>query len=152
MLSRQKCLIVRADFALSNRPGGDRLTCKRWRRVLGDALPRLIGCAHRCPKAVVRLHEGDGEARYTAWLRLPSERRPGRKRLRRFKAKVLARLEEGLRPIDGRVIKVGACRRSPRAVGPMILPLPTLDENQVGQLELFDPLGLREQEAEPVGV
>ena len=151
MRSREKCLIVRADFALGNRPAGDRLACKRWRRLLCDALPRLMGCSHRCPQAVVRLHKGDGEARYTAWLRIPIERRPSRKRLRKLKAKLLARLEAGLLPIDGRVLKLGARRRSPRLDGPMILPMPSLAEKQAGQLELFDPLGLRGEVLEPVG-
>src|SRR5262245_45464712 len=121
MSFQHKRLLVRADFVLANRPGGDRLSCKRWRRLLADALPRLLGCAHRCPRAVVRLHDGEGEARYTAWLRLPVERRPSRKRLRKFKAKLRARLEAGLLPIDGRVLKVGARRHAAEFVGPRLL-------------------------------
>src|SRR5262245_40183908 len=107
MRPRAKCLLVRADFVFGNRSGGSRLSCKRWRRLLADALPRLMGCARRCPKAVVRLHDGEGEARFTAWLRIPIERRPSRKRLRKFEADLRARLEAGLLPIDGRVIELG---------------------------------------------
>ena len=98
MNDARKCLLVRADFVLGNRRGGERLACKRWRRVLADALPRLLGCARRCPKAEVSLREGDGEARYSGWLRIPIERRPSRRRMRRFKAKLRGRLEAGPGP------------------------------------------------------
>jgi hypothetical protein len=138
-----KSLLVRADFVLGNRPGGDRLSCKRWRRLLADALPRLMGCAARCRKAVVRLRDGDGEAFYSGWLRIPIERRPGRKRLRAFKAKLRARLEAGLQLIDGRVIKVGVRRYGPKPVpAPVLLPLPDAHGQPPAQLQLFDPLAL----------
>lgn len=116
----EKALLVRADFVLANRAGGGRLSCKRWRRALAQALPRLMGCARRCPEAVVRLHDGEGEASYTAWLRIPVARRPGRRRLRAFKAKLRARLEAALLPIEGRVLKLGVRRRrpAPLVVGP----------------------------------
>lgn len=110
MNTARKRLIVRADFVLGNRPGGGRLACKRWRRVLADALPRLLGCARRCPRAEVSLHEGEGEAYYSGWLRIPIERRPSRRRLRQMKAKLRARLEAGLLPVDGRVLKLGVRR------------------------------------------
>jgi hypothetical protein len=120
-----KQLLIRADFALGNRPGGDRLSCKRWRRLLTDALPGLMGCAHRCPKATVRLHDGDSEASYTGWLRIPIHRRPSKKRVRRFKAKLRARLESGLLPVDGRVLKLGVRRLGARrAAAPLNLDLP----------------------------
>jgi hypothetical protein len=123
-----KNLIVRADFVLGNRQGGDRITCKRWRRLFAEALPRLLGCADRCSRSMVRLHEGGGEACYTGWLRIPIERRPGRKRLRRFKARLCARLEASLLPVDGRVLKVGVRRQRTRVVEPIILPLPLSPE------------------------
>jgi hypothetical protein len=121
MRASQKSLLVRADFVLHNRLGGDRVVCKRWRRVLADALPRLLGCARRCPQAEVCLHEGQGEARFSLWLRIPIERRPSRTRLRKFKAKMRKRLEAGLLPIDGHVVKLGV--RRCRAPEPEMLPL-----------------------------
>jgi hypothetical protein len=121
-------LLVRADFVLGNRRGADRLWCKRWRRVLKDALPRLLGCANRCPTAEVCLHDGDGEARYSGWLRIPIERRPSRRRLRKFKAKLRSRLEAGLLAVDGQVIKVGVRRCVPR-------PAPVVEDS--AQLTFF---------------
>jgi hypothetical protein len=106
-----KHLLVRADFVLGKVPVGERRTLKRWRRILAAALPQLMGCADRCPKAArLRLRSGEGEARFTGWLRIPVQRRPGRKRLRRFKAQLRTRLEASLAPIDGRVVKVGVRR------------------------------------------
>jgi hypothetical protein len=114
MNTATKSLLVRADFVLGNRQGGDRLMCKRWRRALAEALPRLLGCADRRPAVRVRLHEGEGEARFSGWLRIPIERRPNRRRLRRFKAKLRASLEAGLRLVDGAVLKLGVRRCRPR--------------------------------------
>jgi hypothetical protein len=121
--SQHKNLLVRADFVLENRSGADRLFCKRWRRLLADVLPGLMGCARRCPKAVVRLHEGGEKPGYTGWLRIPVERWPGRQRLRKLKAKLRARLETGLLPIDGRVLKVGIRREvGPRGLRLLAVP------------------------------
>lgn len=119
-VSRQS-LLVRVDFVLSNKLGGDRVVCKRWRRVLADALPRLLGCARCCARAVVCLHLGEGEAKYSGWLRIPIKRHPSRTRLRRFKVKLRRRLEAGLLPVDGRVVKVGV--RRCRVFEPETLPL-----------------------------
>lgn len=124
MHTEKKSLLVRADFVLGNRLGGDRVACKRWRRVLAEALPSLLGCARRCPRAQVCLHKGEGEARFSGWLRIPIERRPGRRRLRKFRAKLHRRLEAGLAPVDGRVVKVGVRRCHARAAEPVALPLP----------------------------
>jgi hypothetical protein len=110
----RKSLLVRADFTLDRSRGGDRLMFKRWRRVLADALPRLLGVADRCSRAAVRLRRGEEQGRYAAWLRLPVERRPGRKLLRRIKEKLRGRLEEALLPVGGEVIKLGVRRRRPR--------------------------------------
>jgi hypothetical protein len=111
-----KCLLVRADFVLGRSQAGDRPTYHRWRRVLIDALPRLLGCADRCPSAErVRLHKGEGAGRYVGWVRIPVERRPGRRRLRKMKAKLRARLEDSLRPLDGSVVKLGVRRQRRRA-------------------------------------
>ncbi len=109
MDTARKSLLVRADFALG--PGCDRAAYRRWRRILADALPRLLGCADRSPKAErVCLHRGEGEGKFSGWARIPIERRPGRRRLRKLKARLRARLEAGLLPINGRVIKVGVRR------------------------------------------
>jgi hypothetical protein len=124
MHTSSKSLLIRADFVLGNRRGGDRLSCKRWRRALTETLPRLLGCARRCPRAVVRLREGEGPPQFSSWLRIPIERRPSRKRLRKFKAKLRARLETILLPIDGEVLKVGVRRCRQRPVAPRVLPLP----------------------------
>lgn len=139
MSARPKYLLVRADFALGGEAGGDRLFYKRWRRPLEAALPGLLGCATRCTRAVVRLHEGDGPAWYTGWLRIPVLRRPGRKRLRRLKARLRERLEAGLSPIGGRVLKLGV-RRQVTAFAPT-LTLVRGDEPGFAQLSLFDPSG-----------
>ena len=123
MLIDNKSLLVRADFVLGNRRGGDRPQCRRWRRILAGALPALLGCARRCPKAIIQLHEGDGEAKFSGWLRIPIERRPSRRRVRTFGAKLRERLEAGLLPIDGQVIKVGVRRCKVKVPGPVLLPL-----------------------------
>ena len=123
MNETNKCLLVRADFVLGKSQGGDRPTYHRWRRVLIDALPRLLGCADRCPRAErVRLHKGEGAGRYVGWVRIPVERRPGRRRLRKMKAKLRARLEDSLRPLDGSVVKLGV-RRQRRRPRPAAVPL-----------------------------
>lgn len=129
MHKHRKSLLVRADFVLGNNSGGDQHACRRWRRILADALPRLMGCSRRNPEARIRLHEGQAEACYSGWLRIPVERRPNRKRLRRLKAKLRGRLEAGLLPIGGRVLKVGVRRCRPRQAAPVVLPM---------QQELFE--------------
>jgi len=107
----RKSLLVRADFVLDEGRHGDPLTYRRWRRILADALPRLLGCADRSPKAErICLHRGEGEARFSGWVRIPNERRPSRRRLRKLKAKLRGRLEAGLLPIQGRILKVGVRR------------------------------------------
>ena len=121
MEPRRKSLLVRADFVLGKRQGGDERTYKRWRRILRDALPRLLGCERRCPKAErVRLREqaseGEGEGRFSGWLRIAIQRRPGRKRLRKFEERLRRRLEANLLPIDGQVVKVGVRRCRDRAL------------------------------------
>jgi hypothetical protein len=145
VLPHHKCLLVRADFVLENRFGGSRLFCKRWRRLLTDALPGLLGVARRCPKAVVRLHRDGDKPTFTGWLRIPIERRPGRKRLRRLKAKLLARLEAGLLPVDGRVLKLGV-RREVHPRTPVLLALPS-DRDGSTQLNLFEPLPMTGEQA-----
>jgi hypothetical protein len=122
--TEHKSLLIRADFILGHGQGANRRICKRWRSILVDALPRLLGCQRRSPEAErVRLRSGE-EARYTAWLRLPVERRPGRKRLRRLKTKLRGRLESALLPIDGRILKVGVrrCRVQAMQSEPGALP------------------------------
>src|SRR3954452_19979135 len=79
-------LLVRADFVLDRSRGGDRLTFKRWRRGLAEALPSLMGLPGS--RAVVQLHYGEEEGRYSAWLRVPIQRLPKRKRLGKIKARL----------------------------------------------------------------
>ena len=111
MQATQKYLLVRADFVLGSQPAGDGRSYKRWRRILREALPRLLGCERRCPKAErVRLWEGEPEGRFSGWLRIAIQRRPGRKRVRKFRDRLRRRLEANLVPIDGRVVKVGVRR------------------------------------------
>jgi hypothetical protein len=135
MDTARKSLLVRADFSLDRSRGGDRLTFKRWRRVLSDALPRLMGYGAR---GVLRLHEGPEEGRYSLWLRLPISRRPGRKRLAKIKAKLLDRLESVLLPVGGDVIKLGVRRcqpkRSLRLVPQETVLLPFVRTDEVGLL------------------
>jgi hypothetical protein len=128
LTTTRKSLLVRADFVLGG--AGERLMYKRWRRILIDALPRLLGCAGRCPKAErVRLRAGDA-ARFSGWLRIPIERRPSRRRLRKFKAQLRRRLEAGLAPIGGRVLKLGVRRCTGRSKPPVtVLPLLDWAEN-----------------------
>lgn len=122
MNESNKNLLVRVDFVLGKSEGGDRPAYHRWRCVLIDALPRLLGCSDRCARAErVRLHKGEGQGRFVAWLRIPVERRPGRKRLRKLKSKLRARLESSLRPLDGAVVKLGVRRQRRR---PAVLVLP----------------------------
>ena len=114
MDTARKSLLVRADFTLDRSQGGDRLTFKRWRRVLAEALPRLLGVADRCPRAVVSLHDGEEQGRYSAWLRLPVERSPGRELVRRIKENLRGRLQAVLLPVGGELIKFGVRRLQPK--------------------------------------
>jgi hypothetical protein len=115
-LNTEKSLLVRADFVLGKGQAGDGRAYKRWRRILVDALPQLLGCERRCPRAErVRLRGSEpGKARFSGWLRIPVERRPGRKRVRKIKERLRGRLEAGLLPIDGVLVKLGVrrCRRA----------------------------------------
>lgn len=117
--TERKSLLVRADFVLGKHQPADRLIFHRWRRILIDALPHLLRCAKRCPRAEhVCLHQGEAEGRFSAWLRLPIQRRPNRRRLRQLKAKLRSRLEAGLQPFQGEVLKLGVrrCRNKPEVV------------------------------------
>jgi hypothetical protein len=123
---KRKSLLVRADFVLGKQLG-DRRTYKRWRGILVDALPRLLGCEHRCPRAErVRLRCVESGARFSGWVRIPIERRPGRKRLRKIKERLLVRLQTSLLPIDGSVVKLGV-RRCRAKVQENQAPLPMAD-------------------------
>lgn len=121
MILESKSLLVRADFVLGLHQPVDRLTCRRWRRILIEVLPKLLGCAQRCPRAEhVCLHKGQAEGRYTAWLRIPIQRRPSRRRLRLLKAKLRNRLAAGLQLLGGEVRNLGV-RRCRKCIG--ALPL-----------------------------
>lgn len=131
MKSERKSLLVRADFVLGKHQIADRLTHLRWRRILVGALPVLLGCARRCSRAEhVRLHRAEGEARFSAWLRIPTQRRPSRTRLRRLKVKLRARLEAGLKAVNGEVLKLGVRRCRTR---PDLLPLFSRLTSDAGQ-------------------
>lgn len=115
MHTTSKSLLVRADFALGEPGQGERIAYQRWRRILVEALPRLLGCADRCPRAEkVRLHLENDVAWFSGWLRIPIQRRPSRRRLRQFKAKLRNRLETSLLPIRGRLLKLGVRRMRAR--------------------------------------
>lgn len=125
MSSNSKNLLVRADFVLGKTRGGDRRVFKRWRNILMDALPRLLGCERRCSRAEkVRLRSVEGEMRFSGWLRIAVQRRPGRKRIRKFKERLRARLESSLLPIDGQVVKVGVRRSRVKAAHSAVADVP----------------------------
>jgi hypothetical protein len=118
-------LLVRADFVLGKGQAASERTYRRWRRILRDALPRLLGCERRCPKAErVRLHHGEGEGRFSGWLRIVIQRRPSRRRLRKFRDRLRRRLETNLLPIEGQVVKVGV-RRCREPAGTVARPAVT---------------------------
>jgi hypothetical protein len=125
----RKSLLIRADFVLGEGRGGERVAYRRWRRILSEALPRLMGCADRAPRAErIRLHDGEANGSFSGWVRLPIQRRPSRKRLRKFRAALRNRLEAALHPIDGRVVKVGVRRcRGERQIGPVQRTLPFVE-------------------------
>jgi hypothetical protein len=125
MNTERKSLLVRADFVIGRgQPGarpGERLVYRRWRRVLVDALPRLLGCARRGARVEhVRLHDGTDEGHFSAWLRIPTRRRPNRRRARRLGARLRDRLVAALAPVGGEVLKVGVRRCRARSE---LLPL-----------------------------
>jgi hypothetical protein len=112
----RKSLLVRADFVLGHSPESDRRTYKRWRGILRDVLPRLLGCERRCPRAEkVRLRSVADHPLYSAWLRIPIERRPDKKRVRKLTERLRTRLERSLLLIDGSVVKLRVRRCRPRA-------------------------------------
>ena len=115
MQAKSKSILVRADFVLGQRQGVDRRTFQRWRRILLVALPGLLGCERRCPRAErIRLRSAEEGLSFSGWLRIPIQRRPGRKRARKLQEKLRRRLELSLQPIDGQVIKLGLRRCRPR--------------------------------------
>jgi hypothetical protein len=119
---QRKSLLVRADFVLGAGAPADRRTIKRWRGILKKALPGLLGCQRRCPEAVkVRLRGAEGEPHFSGWLRIPVQRRPGRKRVRQLRERLRRRLEASLLPIGGSVVKLGV-RRCRGEVLPMAAP------------------------------
>jgi hypothetical protein len=112
MTSERKSLLVRADFVLGKDSPADRLSFRRWRRILTAALPTLLGFSRLCPTAEhVCLHDGETEGHFSAWLRIPVRRRPSRRQVRQLAAKLFRRLEHGLRPIHGEVLKIGIRRQ-----------------------------------------
>jgi hypothetical protein len=128
---KRKSLLVRADFVLGQDRPADRLSYRRWRKILTTALPTLLGFSRRCPAAEhVCLHEGGPAGHFTAWLRLPVRRRPSRRRVRQLTAKLHRRLEVGLLPIHGEVLKIGIRRQVAVSGKPMPAPeyLPLFSE------------------------
>jgi hypothetical protein len=110
----RKSLLVRADFVLGHSQPGDRRTYKRWRGILHEVLPRLMGCERRSARAEkVRLRSVEDHPLYSAWIRIPIERRPSKKRLRKLVERLRSRLERNLRLVDGQVVKmrVRRCRK-----------------------------------------
>jgi hypothetical protein len=101
-------LLARADFVLDRSRGGDRLTFKRWRRGLAEALPGLMGFPG--VRARVRLRHGEEQGRYSVWLRLPARRLPNHKGLGKVKARLRGRLDAALLAVGGDVVKFGVRR------------------------------------------
>jgi hypothetical protein len=127
----QKSLLVRADFMIGISQNVDRIIYHRWRRIMIDALPRLLGCSRICPKAErVCLHKGQTVGRYSAWLRIPVQRQRQRSFVQRLETRLTERLESGLKPVQGEVISV----RARRCMLPEALPLfkDVADEASVG--------------------
>ena len=132
MTHKRKSLLVRADFVLGKDRPADRLSYRRWRKILIAALPSLLGFSRVCPTAEhVCLHDGEQEGHFTAWLRLPVRRRPSRRLVRQFAAKLYRRLEAGLRPVHGEVLKIGIRRQI--AGGEKAAPTPEF-------MPLFEPV------------
>lgn len=111
----RKSLLVRADFILDRSRGGSALVFKRWRRVLAESLPRLMGLGNRCSRARVRLHRGEEQGRFSAWLRIPVRRHPGRNGFRKIRQKLHEKLEAVLLAVGGEVIRFGVRRCRPKA-------------------------------------
>jgi hypothetical protein len=128
-------LLVRADIVLGKGRASDRRTYRRWRRILHDALPSLLGCERICPKAEkVRLRGvlGQGEASFSGWVRLTVQRRPGRKRVRKLLQRLRRRLEENLLLVGGQVVKFGVRRcRGKAVVQDVPVVQPVREEGQV---------------------
>jgi hypothetical protein len=113
MDSKQRSLLVRADFVLGEQTNAERAVYRRWRRVFVNALPKLMGCADRCESAErISLHSEEQFGSFTGWVRIPILRRPDRKQLRKLKRRLRDRLETSLAPIHARVIKLGVRRCS----------------------------------------
>ncbi len=47
---------------------------------------------------------------FSAWVRIPIERRPGKKRLRKLRERLRGRLEKNLLLVEGRIVKFGVRR------------------------------------------
>jgi hypothetical protein len=119
-------LLVRADFVLGHSQPGDRRAYKRWRGILRDVLPRLLGCERRSAHAEkVRLRSVEDHPLFSGWVRIPIERRPGKKGLRKLAERLCNRLERSLLLVDGRVVKIGIrrCRiRDAACANPAVTP------------------------------
>jgi hypothetical protein len=115
-------LLVRADIVLDRSRGGDRLTFKRWRRGLAEALPSLMG--FHGGRAVVQLHHGEEQGLYSVWLRLPVKRMPKRERMGKIKERLRGRLESALLAVGGDVLKLGVRRCRPRHELRLVHPEP----------------------------
>lgn len=154
MFVERKSLLVRADFVLGRGLPVDRLSYRRWRKVLGHALPTLVGFARRCPRAEhVCLHDGDQEGHFTAWFRIPVRRQPNRKWVRKLAARLYQRFEEALRPIHGELMKIGIRRqvegRATPSPAPEFMPLFTDREETVAKNPTTTPVAEMAQEPLP---
>jgi hypothetical protein len=128
MDTMRKFLLVRADFVLDRSRGGSRLLFKQWRRALAGFFPKMLGCATRADRSVVRLHHGEEQGRFTGWLRLPVERLPGPQGLRGIKAKMRDRLEAALLAVGGDVLNFGVRRYRLKGSSPVEKPKVTVGE------------------------
>ncbi len=88
-MNTQMSMLIRADFVIGEHNHPSAAVCRRWRRVFMLALPRLLGCADRCGTAErISLHSGEVAGSFTGWVRIPIQRRLGRKQLTRLKRKL----------------------------------------------------------------
>jgi hypothetical protein len=100
----RKSLLVRADFILDRSRGGSALVFKRWRRVLAEALPRLMGLGNRCSRAVVRLHRGEEQGGFPPGFASPVPT-PGADGFRRSDRNSTTNWRSVLLAIGGEVIR-----------------------------------------------
>src|SRR5262245_5590989 len=96
-----------------------------------------MGLGSRCSRAVVRLHRGEEQGRFSAWLRIPVRRHPGRDGFRKIRQKLHDKLESVLLAVGGEVIRFGVRRLRPKTVlsleHPETIPLRLTPSQDLGR-------------------